>query len=445
MRRLVSRKLYEWKESPYRKPLLLRGVRQVGKTWLMLDFAKSAFPDRFTYINFDSDPQYGSVFRESRDPDIIIKTLAFSLGHVIQTGDLIILDEIQACPEAIHALKYFKEKRPDIYVMAAGSLLGLALAHPQSYPVGKVEFLDIEPMNFKEFLLARPETSGLGAFLQEWDRIEPIPELLFNSMLEALKQYEIIGGMPEVVGAWCLNSDITASRKIQADIIDTYIEDIRSHASNFEAPKILKIWQSLPQILSREQKRFQYSLVEPRSNARKYGDALQWLIDARLIRAVHRIKGFGVPLSAYEESSAFKLYLVDVGLLTRACQVNPSIILSGSDIFKEHKGALSENFVLQSLAGQFESKPSYWSMINPSYEVDFLVESLGTVIPIEVKASTNVTSKSLAKFKSMHEKDLPLRVRFSLNNLNLDGDLLNIPLFMADEASRLISLALTAV
>ena len=445
MRRSVSEKLHQWKDSTFRKPLILRGVRQVGKTWLALDFAEKSFPGKFTYLNFDSDPQFCSLFSQTRDPDIILQTLSFSLGKTINSGELLILDEIQACPEAIHALKYFKEKRPDIYVIAAGSLLGLALAHPESYPVGKVEFLDVEPMTFKEFLLAHPKTAGLASFLDQCNQISPIPDIIFDALSDALKQYEIIGGMPEAVSAWCQSSDIAATRKIQSDIIQTYIEDIRSHASSFEAPKILKIWQTLPQILSREQKRFQYSLVEPRSNARKYGNALQWLIDAKLVRPVYRIDGFGVPLSAYEQSSAFKLYLVDVGLLTRLCKVDPDVILNGSDIFREHKGALTENFVLQSITNQFESNPSYWSMTNPSYEVDFLVETQGKVIPIEVKSSTNVTSKSLSKFKSLHEKDLPLRVRFSLNNLKLDGDLLNIPLFMADEAHKLIKLALASV
>mgnify|MGYP001233498214 CR=1 FL=1 len=445
MQRTVMQKLFEWKNSAFRKPLILRGVRQVGKTWIMQNFAQEAFAERYLYINFDSDEQLGSLFAQTKDPDKILRVLSFTYGKTIEDGWLLILDEIQNCPDAIHSLKYFQEKRPGVFVLAAGSLLGLSLAKPRSYPVGKVEFLDIEPMSFKEFLLARPESVGLAQFLDHWDELEAVPDVIFDPMIESLKMYEIVGGMPEAVSAWCLQSDITQVRKIQQDILYTYIEDIRSHASSFDAPKILRIWQTLPQILSREQKRFQYSLVEPRSNARKYGDALQWLIDAKLVRPVHRINGFGLPLSAYEDSAAFKLYLVDVGLLTRLSKVEPNIILNGSSVFREHKGALSENMILQSLSAQFESAPMYWSMTNPSYEVDFLLETHGIIVPIEVKSSTNVTSKSLKKFKSLHEKDLPLRVRFSINNLKLDGDLLNIPIFMADETGRLIDLALKKI
>ena len=297
MQRLVTKKLYEWKDSAFRKPLILRGVRQVGKTWLMMDFAKKAFPDKFLYLNFDSDERLGELFSQTKDPDEILKTLSFIFGKNIEDGSLLILDEIQACPDVIHSLKYFQEKRPGLYVLSAGSLLGLSLAKPRSYPVGKVEFLDIEPMTFKEFLMADSETVGLANFLDECGEIKQIPDIIFDSMVEALKKYEIIGGMPEPVSAWCLNTNISEVRKIQQDILTTYIEDVRSHASSVDAPKILRIWQTLPQILSREQKRFQYSIIEPRSNARKYGDALQWLIDSRLVRVVHRINGFGVPIS----------------------------------------------------------------------------------------------------------------------------------------------------
>lgn len=293
--------------------------------------------------------------------------------------------------------------------------------------------------------MADNETVGLANFLDECGEIKQIPDIIFDSMVEALKKYEIIGGMPEPVSAWCLNTNISEVRKIQQDILTTYIEDVRSHASSVDAPKILRIWQTLPQILSREQKRFQYSIIEPRSNARKYGDALQWLIDSRLVRVVHRINGFGVPISAYEDPAAFKVYVVDVGLLSRLSKIEPDIILKGSDIFREHKGALTENMVLQSLSTQFESSPLYWSMVNPSYEVDFLLETGGIIVPVEVKSSTNVKSRSLAKFKSLHTNDLPLRVRFSLNNLSMDGDLLNIPLFMMDDASRLIDIALKSL
>ena len=315
--------------------------------------------------------------------------------------------------------------------MSAGSLVGLSLAKPRSYPVGKVEFLDIEPMTFKEFLMADNETVGLANFLDECGEIKQIPDIIFDSMVEALKKYEIIGGMPEPVSAWCLNTNISEVRKIQQDILTTYIEDVRSHATSVDAPKILRIWQTLPQILSREQKRFQYSIIEPRSNARKYGDALQWLIDSRLVRVVHRINGFGVPISAYEDPAAFKVYVVDVGLLSRLSKIEPDIILKGSDIFRELKGALTENMVLQSLCTQFESSPLYWSMINPSYEVDFLLSRKDKMCPIEVKSSGYNSHKSLDKFQQRFSARILHRYLLYTKDLKKDKDILCLPVYMA--------------
>lgn len=441
MQRTAMQKLEEWRQSVHRKPLIIRGVRQVGKTWLMKQFAEEHFAGRSHYLNFDMDPALCELFSTSRSPESILEALSYRSGRPISAGDLIIFDEAQACPEAIHSLKYFCEFRSDLFVLLAGSLLGLQLARPKSYPVGKIDFLTLEPMTFTEFLLAQGET-GLVDCLRNWNRFEPLPQLLFEPLSAKLRHYQTVGGMPEAVSAWCERHDLTLARQIQQSIIDTYRQDIASHADTLDIPKIQRIWQSLPRQLSRENNRFRFSEVEPRSNARKYGDALQWLVDARMARCVHRVSVPGIPLSAYEEPGAFKIYFVDIGLFARFAGIEPSVFEDTPALFREMKGSLAENLVLQSLSTQFDEVPCYWSSTRPQAEVDFLVSLDGVIIPIEVKASTNVKSPSLRVFTEKYGDRTPLRVRFSMQNLTFDGNILNIPLFMADEARRLMLLAL---
>ena len=441
MQRIAMQRLKEWKVSTHRKPLIIRGVRQVGKTWLMTQFAREHFADRFHYFNFDMDPALRELFRASRSPKVILEALAYRSERSIETGDLIIFDEAQAAPEAIHALKYFCEFRSDLFVLLAGSLLGLQLARPESYPVGKVDFLTLEPMTFTEFLLAQGET-GLVDCLRNWSELEPLPNLLFEPLSTKLRHYQTVGGMPEAVSAWCERQDLKTAREIQHSIMEAYRQDVFSHADAVEVPKIQRIWQSLPRQLSRENNRFRYSEVEPRSNARKYGDALQWLIDARMVRCVHRITIPGIPLSAYEDPGSFKIYFVDIGLFARVCGIDPVVLQEEPALYREMKGAMAENLVLQSLSTQFEEPLFYWSNPKPQAEVDFVASLEGVVIPIEVKASTNVKSPSLKTFMEKYGAHIPLRVRFSMRNLSLDDGLLNIPLFMADEAQRLIRLAI---
>ncbi len=441
MQRTAMQKLVRWKDASDRKPLIIRGVRQVGKTWLMDKFAAECFAGRSHYFNFDMDPALCSLFEQSIDPRQILEALAFKSGKKIESGSLLIFDEAQACPEAIHALKYFCELRPDLRVLLAGSLLGLSLARPKSYPVGKVDFMTLEPMSFTEFLLAQKE-NGLVELLKTWNKFEPIPDLFFNTLCSKIKHYELVGGMPEPASAWCLHQDMEAARAAQSRILTAYLADIEAHADALEIPKIKRIWQSLPQQLSRENNQFRYSVVEERSNARKYGDALQWLMDARITRGVHRVKGLGIPLCGYEEASAFKVYFVDCGLLARLARIEPQTLLEENLYFKEIKGSLTENLVLQSLVGQLEDEPHYWASSNPNAEVDFLIEYRGTIIPIEVKSSRSVRSPSMKVFREIFKDGLKLRIRYSLKNLSLDGDLLNIPLFMVDETTRLIDLAM---
>lgn len=441
MHRTAMDKLEAWKLSPHRKPLIIRGVRQVGKTWLMTRFAQKHFEGHFHYLNFDMDPALCRLFNESRSPKAILEALAYRSGRPVAPGDLLIFDEAQACPEAIHVLKYFCEFRSDLFILLAGSLLGLQLAHPKSYPVGKVDFLTLEPMSFSEFLLAQGE-NGLVDCLRDSSELEPLPEYLFEPLSTKLRHYQTVGGMPEAVSAWCGKQDLRLAREIQLSIMEAYRQDIFSHASAIDAPKIQRVWQSLPRQLSRKNNRFRFSEVEARSNARKYGDALQWLVDARMARCVHRASLPGIPLSAYEDPGAFKVYFVDIGLFARLSGIEPSVLQDSPTLFREMKGSMAENLVLQSLSSQFEEPLCYWSNARPQAEVDFLASLSGVVVPIEVKAATNSKSPSLRVFMDKYGEQTPLRVRFSMQNLSLDGDLLNIPLFMSDEARRLMLLAL---
>ncbi len=444
MYRLAYQRLVQWMGAVARKPMILRGVRHVGKTRLMAAFAEEFFPNNQHYFNFELQPDLTRIFGASRVPDDILESLAFVSGRPVAPCSLLIFDEAQTCPDAIHALKYFCELRPDLRILLAGSLLGLDFARPKSFPVGKVDFMTLEPMTFTEFLIAQGETS-LVELLKTRTVLEPLPEIFFKRLCTKLSHFELVGGMPEPVAAWCLSQDLALVKSAQTRILQSYLADVESHAQALDVPKIKRIWESLPQQLSRENKQFRYSVVEPRSNARRYGDALQWLMDARITRRVHRTKTLGYPLSAYEELNAFKAYFVDTGLLCRLARIDETVLFEDSPSFREMKGALTENLVLQSLVCQYEDAPHYWARTNPSAEVDFLVEQRGRIIPIEVKSSTNISSPSLRKFKEAFGDQVTLRVRLSLRNLSLDGDILNIPLFMVDETKRLIDIALEKV
>lgn len=444
MKRTAMVQLERWKESEDRKPLIIQGVRQVGKTWLMKHFADTHFANRHHYLNFDDNPALCELFQSSRTPDVILEALAHRSPRPVEKGDLLIFDEVQACPDAIHALKYFCELRPDLYILTAGSLLGVQLARPKSFPVGKVDFMTLDPLSFTEFLIAQNE-EHLVNYMRSRTTFDPLPELFTEPLIAKYRHYLSVGGMPEAASAWCLHQNMSSTRAAQKRILEAYALDVQSHADAIDIPKITRIWKSVPAQLSRENNQFRYSVVEERTNARKYGDALRWLIDARMLRVLHRLNGVGLPLSAYEDPAAFKIYLVDVGLLTNHAGLTPEVIADDENKwFREMKGSLTENFVLQSLSPQFE-QVAYWALTKPQAEVDFVVQVGGHVVPIEVKASTNVRSPSLQTFKMHFGDRIPLRVRLSLRNLSLDGDLLNIPLYMADETRRLIELALTEV
>jgi predicted AAA+ superfamily ATPase len=441
MERLILNDLLRWKESKYRKPLILKGVRQVGKTWALREFGKRYYANT-AYFNFDENPEYRQFFETTKDIGRILQNLAMASGQRVAPRDtLIIFDEVQDCPHVINALKYFHENANEYHVTCAGSLLGIALARPSSFPVGKVDFMRIYPMAFSEFLLAGGD-SNLAAYLDSINDFEPLPDAFFNPLYEKLKMYYVTGGMPEPVKLWTRERDTALVQTALSNILDAYERDFAKHPEPREFPKISLIWKSIPSQLSRENKKFLYKAVKDGARAREYEDALQWLTDAELVSKIYRSSSPGLPIAAYDDLSSFKLYLVDVGLLRRLAMLAPSAFGEGNRLFTEFKGALSENYVLQALSRQFEAAPRYWSTDGPRWEVDFLLQRENDIIPIEVKAEANIDSRSLKKYKEKFGDKVKLRVRFSLANLKLDGDMLNIPLFMADQADRLIGSAL---
>lgn len=441
MERLILNDLLKWKSSKHRKPLILKGVRQVGKTWILKEFGRRYY-ENTAYFNFDENEEYKQFFETTKDVERILQNLMLASGQKIRPEKtLIIFDEVQDCPKVINSMKYFCENAPQYHVACAGSLLGIALAKPSSFPVGKVDFMQIAPITFTEFLMANGD-ENLVRYLRNVDNLEPVPDAFFNPLYEKLKMYYVTGGMPEPVAMWTEDRDVEAMQTALSNIIGAYERDFAKHPDVKEFPKISMIWKSIPSQLARENKKFIYKVVKEGARAREYEDALQWLVDAGLVKKVYRSTAPGLPISAYDDLSAFKIYLVDVGLLRRLALLSPTAFGEGNRLFTEFKGALSENYVLQALTCQFEAVPRYWSQGNPPYEVDFIIQRENDIIPVEVKAERNTEARSLKKYKEKFGDKIKLRVRFSLDNLKQDNDMLNIPLFMADQADRLIGMAL---
>lgn len=437
MKRLLMKDLMAWKESRRRKPLLLRGARQVGKTWLLEAFG-STFPDGFVRFNFDREPEYAQFFQSTKDVRRILQNLAMASGQRITTETLIIFDEIQACEEALNSLKYFREEAPEYCVASAGSLLGLQLSG--GFPVGQVDFLEMGPMTFTEFLLA-DSAENYADYISSLGSIDRIPDAFFTPLTEKLKHYFITGGMPEAIKVWTEDRDPREVDRVLSDIITSYESDFGKHAPVEDVPKIRYIWQSLPSQLARENKKFLYSVVKPGARAREYENALNWLRDADIVSKVNRMTRPGLPISAYDDLSAFKLYAVDVGILRRLSHLPTTAFAEGNRLFTEFKGALAENYVHQSLIRSFEVPPRYW--VEAPHEVDFVIQREGDIIPVEAKAGENVRATSVKRYARQYESETPLIVRLSLRNLSLNGKILNVPLFMADELDRLIGIALS--
>ena len=439
VKRFILEDLQKWRNSKRRKPLVLRGARQVGKTWALKEFGKE-FPDGCAYFNFDKDIEYRQFFSTTKDVFRILENLAMASGQKITKDTLIIFDEIQECPDALNSLKYFCEDAPEYYVASAGSLLGLMLS--SSFPVGKVNFLDMGPMTFTEFLIAEGN-ENLVQYLSSVDRIENIPDAFFNPLEEKLKMYFVIGGMPEAVSVWTEDHDTAEVDSVLSDIIESYESDFGKHAPAEDVQKIHYIWDSVSSQLARDNKKFLYSAVRPGARAREYENALLWLKNAGFVAKVMRVTKPGLPISAYDDLDAFKIYMGDVGLLRKKSRLATSAFGEGTRLFTEFKGALTENFVYQSLVRQYEVPPRYWTQT--PYEVDFIIQRENDILPVEAKAGVNVRATSLKKYAGKYEDDTPLMVRLSLRNLSLDGKILNVPLFMIDELDSLIGIALKSV
>lgn len=436
MERKILTDLCKWKNSKRRKPLILRGARQVGKTWILQEFGKRYFSD-YLYVNFERQEEYRQFFQMTKDVHRILQNLSLACGKKITTDTLIIFDEIQACEEALNTLKYFCEDAPEYCVASAGSLLGLKLS--QGFPVGKVDFLEMGAMSFEEFLLANGD-ENLYDYLNSIEEISAVPDAFFNPLVEKLKMYFITGGMPEAVLVWTQDRDIVAADTVLADILLSYESDFGKHSDKFDVHKIGLIWDSLPSQLAKENKKFLYSAVKEGARAREYENAVNWLYSADMVRKVYRISKPGLPISAYDDLSAFKIYMGDVGLLRKHSHLATSAFNENNRLFTEFKGALTENYVLSSIARQFEVKPRYWA--NTQYEVDFIVQRENDIIPLEVKAGENVKATSIKNYYKLYESETPIIVRLSLRNLSLDGNVLNVPLFLADKLDKLIGIAL---
>lgn len=424
MFRSATEKLYLWKNDPNRKPLILRGARQVGKTWLMRDFGANAFPN-VVYINFENNPTLRELFSTGTDPDRIITGLQLLSGQKIDATDtLIIFDEIQEVPDALSSLKYFSENAPQYAILCAGSLLGVALHSGTSFPVGKVEFLDIGPMSYSEFLRA----TGKDAYVELLKKRDFSMAYTFRQeYIDSLRQYYYVGGMPEAVLHFSESKDFTAVRAIQRRILDAYEQDFSKHAPADVVPRIRMLWNSIPAQLARENKKFLYGLVRQGSRAKDYEMAILWLIDCGLIHKVNRVTAPGLPLKAYEDLNAFKLFVLDVGLLSCMTRLRSETLLDGNDIFREFKGALTEQYVLQQLRSIDGIDPYYWTNDRGSSEVDFIVDNGKTIIPIEVKAEINLNAKSLKAYIEKYRPEIAIRT--AMTDYRKEETLLNLPLW----------------
>lgn len=425
--------LKKWKLSKNRKPLIIRGARQVGKTWLMKEFGKECY-EKCAYINFDDNMRMNKLFEDNLDIDRIIQGLKIESGVNIEPQNtLIILDEIQETPKALKALKYFCENANDYHIVSAGSLLGVAIHEGTSFPVGKVDFLDLKPLSFLEFLEALKENEILN--LLKNNNFELI-NVFSTKIKEYLKLYYYIGGMPEVVDSYVQNKDLIEVRKIQKKLLQAYEQDFSKHAPSNIVPRIRQLWNNIPTQLAKENKKFIYGLIKEGARAREYEIALSWLIDCGLIYQINCVKNSKVPLSAYQDFSAFKLYLLDVGLLSAMSGIDAKSILEGNEIFEEFKGSLTEQYVLCQLKECTELDIFYWSSNEGTAEVDFIVQIGRNNVPIEVKAEENLQAKSLKIFVKKY--NTKINVRTSMSDYRKEEWLINVPLYSIGNIENIV-------
>ena len=433
MYRYKIEELKKWKKSKDRKPLIIRGARQVGKTWLIKEFGKQEY-QQVAYINFDDNERMNQLFSGDFDIERIIQGLKIESGVNIEAENtLIIFDEIQETPKAVTALKYFCEKANEYNIVAAGSLLGVAMHEGTSFPVGKVDFLDLYPLNFFEFLEALGEKQ-LVELIKNND-IDLI-NVFSDKLKQYLKQYMYIGGMPEVVNAYVQNKDFGEVRRKQNELLTAYEQDFSKHAPNAVVPRIRQLWNNIPTQLAKENKKFIYGLIKQGARAREYELALSWLIDCGLVYQVNRVNDCKVLLSAYQDFSAFKLYLLDVGLLCAMANIDATTIIDGNEIFVEFKGSLTEQFVLTELKTNTDVPIFYWSADKGIAEVDYIIQLGKNNIPIEVKSNENLQAKSLKSF--VQKYDTKVNVRTSMANYRKEDWLINIPLYMIGNINEII-------
>lgn len=416
--------LLKWKESASRKPLIMRGARQTGKTWLMKEFGRVAY-QKIAYINFESNPALKGLFADNFDIRRILIAIQIETGISVSPGDtLLILDEIQEATGALTSLKYFQENAPEYHVIAAGSLLGVALSGHTSFPVGKVEFFDLHPLSFTEFLEALGETSLIDLLKsRDWQLITNFK----HRYIERLRQYYYIGGMPEAVFAFSQRTDFDEVRLIQKRILLAYEQDFSKHAPTGIVPRIRMLWNSIPAQLAKENRKFVYGLIRQGARAKEYELAMSWLIDCGLVHKINNVRKVAIPLKAYEDFGAFKLFMVDVGLLAAMTDLDVKTLLEGNGLFEEFKGSLTEQYVLQQLIISKGNGIYYWSPENARAEVDFLLQVNGKIIPLEVKAAENLHAKSLQVYYKKYQPESAIRA--SLSDHRKEDWMVNVPLY----------------
>ncbi len=430
MERNAMHKLLLWKENSARKPLIIKGARQVGKTWLMKEFGKKYYKN-FVYFNFDEEETLSSVFDNNKNPDRIIELLSLLSGERIEKETtLIILDEVQECSSALNSLKYFFEKANDYHIIVAGSLLGTLLAQPKSYPVGMVNLLAMSPLTFDEFLAVVDKP--LYDYYLTIKKGSVVEEIFHKKLLEIFDYYLIIGGMPECVSSWVNNKDPKEVISIQKDLVEIYENDFAKHNGKVNSGRILMVFRSLVSQLAKENSKFIFGVVQKGARAREFENAIEWLTSAGMVNRIYNISKAEHPIIAFRTPSAFKLYLFDTGLLKQMAGIENSFVLLKSDY--QFKGALVENFVLQQIKNQFEVDVHYYAENN--MEIDFILQHKGRIIPVEVKAGENMKSNSLQKFIS--ENNPKIAIRFSRMGYRTDGNITNIPLYLASKLDVLI-------
>ena len=422
--------LKKWKDDAERKPLVIRGARQVGKTWLMREFGQTCY-DHFVYFNFDEEDELKSIFETNKNPQRIVELLSMVAGEKILPGEtLIIFDEVQECPEALNTLKYFKEKANDYHVIAAGSLLGTLLAQPKSYPVGMVNLLDLYPLTYDEFLEATDP--ALYAYYENIQKDQPIEDIFHNRLLDAYNNYLIIGGMPECVTSWVNYKDPARVSQIQRELIEIYENDFSKHNGKVNSGRILMVFRSIVSQLAKSNEKFIYGAVQQGGRARDFEEAIEWLVSAGMLNRVYNVSKMEHPLSAFDKLDQFKLFLFDTGLLKHMAGIDNSAILLKNDY--QFKGPLTENYLLQQLRGQFEVEPRYFSAKNS--EIDFVLQNRMEIIPVEVKGGEDKSAPSFKRYVSEHHPEYALR--FSKRGYRKDGEITNIPLYLARKTKDLL-------